>query len=1208
MKSIKANITQEKKQPNYGDIFSTLDMIQESLFDSKKTSTNDDILKLMFSKKYVFGISRKKISVVKRAYGTNKLAIKVLKGKFNDKDKKIVLSSDVEEILRAVIDGSIHENINNKNVLFQKNEAKNQGFDVSLEEPFYRNNDYKLDSTCQLTGNYSKILIVPMRLYQDKSIGVFIIGGMAEDSNFEESFSRDIDSLSNRVALFMSESDNRHRRKIQYALNFALNQKESPSRRDIVKCCVQHFTLDLHAHYEKWVEKEKIRTDESMLNRRGISEIKNISQNLFPISTQPWFARDELDIIVRSPHYFDRFFWVYGQGEVKVSDGREGQGQKIDLKKLQSLAGSQLGNSGYGYDMPESLIQVFNNKRPLILNSSKECEKYFQSEEKKKKGITLPKSCAIFPMKIPGGGVIGYFIFKNFIENRAYKEEEVLLDDISNRVADLFVKIRFQEREEKLTKFREIFNKNNRSQKSYEFYIDKFSQVLKNVYGEDLKYCLIIRNKQTSDIPEFNSDSSDMEVSNSFLRNINDECSKQEVLSLARDFIMSRNNETACYVRDFLDSRPNPSSLEESQKGDEKIDKVLKRSAIFPLHRLPDMALGFPIEESPEDSKEKINVGCLIIKDAHLGLSDLRFLDSLTDQLAFKFKLLDDQERKVQTYAFSKEIRESDDINIGSLLELIRKYTKKIMYTSNMFIALLDYENTNKLGFPSIKFPLFYENGKLQPDIQKKVEKNRFFDPESNEKGRVEAILATGETIYIDNLENSQAWYDHPNHEERAGNYYASFIGTPIWQKRKVVGVVAAYHPDKEFAYEEADLNFLIDIADKASGLLRDLQNTELKEAIKELKSANKLIAESERKARDSDYIKDINHQMGNILPSIRNNLSEISHQIEYSILNSTTADNYLANDQINKIIDLLDEKIPQIKNAHLISHEKHEVYLPELLEEVYEEQLITYDLYEMFKAVEVNAFHKGQLSIEVVRLDIYICLSNVIENACQSIKKLIDNNKMSKDDAILDISILADKEMINISIKDNGSEIPEEILKNLFKFGVSEKISDGGYGLWRTKHILNSMGSEIKIVKSSPVKEFRLSIPIQKQPLNALILEDEPLWRNSVKKYLEDEFINIFEANSFDSGCEFLTRNTKPSLFFVDISLDSQKSNNMDGLRFINKIRETVDDAKIVLVSAYTEKSKNYSKKIDLLIKKTDGCFKNKELFVEKLKSNGII
>ena len=848
MTNINSTTDRIDKSSQHKDFFSTLDMVQESLFDPQKTSTNDDILKLMFSKNYVFGINKKRISVIRRVYGCSKLTIKVAKGEFNAGGHDIAISSEIEEIITAVIDGTIHVNSDKKNSLFQKNEARNSGADGEAEEPYYRSNDYKSDDSCQLTETFNKILIVPMRLYQDKSIGAFLIEGRKEDSQFEEFFSKDIDSLSNRVALFMSESDNQHRRKIQYALNSALTQNESPSRKATIECCVQHLTLELHAYYQEWAKKERSNKSKNKRNIGDSGEIENISQNLFPLKTQPWFEKDELDIIVRSPHYFDKFFWVYGEGNVKVSEVEDDQGESIDLRALEELAGNQLNESGYGYEMPSSLIEVFNSKRPLILNTSEDCAKYFGVQNTKNKKKAIPRSCAIFPMKIPGGGVIGYFIFKNYYEKRAYKAEEVLLDDISNKVAELFVKIRHQERDKKLAEFREVFHKKSQAYKGHEFYTDKLTNILKGTYGNNIKYCLILRNKLTGDIPDFGLVSKELHISESFARELNDESTKRCVADLAREFIMSRDNDNACYAKDFVDSLSNLSDLGVNNKVKNNLHRQLKRSAIFPLHRVPGDALGFLIEESPKDIKENVNVGCLIVKDAHLGRSDLKFLDSLTDQLALKFKLLDDQERKNQLYAFSKEIRETDDLNLEVLLGLIRKYTKKVMYTDNMFVALLDKDTVNEKGYYSIKFPLFYENGVSRPDTAKKVEKDRFFDLKSREKGRVEAILESGKAIYIDNLETSKAWYDPEDREERAGNYFYSFIGAPIWRKEEVVGVIAAYHPDKEYVYGKADLNFLVDLADMGSSLLRELRNELLETANAKIKRQQQALFNFETK------------------------------------------------------------------------------------------------------------------------------------------------------------------------------------------------------------------------------------------------------------------------------------------------------------------------------------------------------------------------
>lgn len=860
----------------HDDIFFTLDTIQENLFDSEIISTNDDILKLMFSEKnkQVFGVERKRISVVRRVYGTSELALKVVKGAFETEAPAKILSTEIEVVITAVIDGLLHTQGESTHSLFGYNETK--------ARPYYQNNKYKTDGTCELTGEYDKILIVPMRLYKDKSIGAFIIGGIEKDEPFHHSFSRDMDSLSNRVALFMRDIDSQHRRKIQYALNSALNQNKLPSRKEIIECCVQHLTLDLKIHYQELAKKEKRtgeNTSQSSYEVGASSEVEYISQNLFPLPTQPWFTPDELDIIVRSPHYFDQFFWLYGEKTLKANNDTDIQGQPINLIE-NDVAGNKFGFNRHGNKMPTSLIEVFETKRPLVLDTSEDCSKYFDAHE----GKPIPKSCGIFPMKIPGGGVIGYFIFKNYVEKRAYRAEDVLLDDISNKVAEIFVKIRHRERDGKLNEFRKVFHENSQAYNEREIYVNKFTSILKEVYGDEAKYALILRNKLTGDIPglDLGQSSTDLELSESFAQELENESSKKSVVDLARAFIMSRDNDKPSYVKDFIESY-----LDLNQENDVQPEPILKRSAILPLHRVPGKVLNFLVEHAPDDGKENVNIGCLIIKDAHLGVSDLTFLDSLTNQLALKFKLLDDQDRANQLYAFSEVIHKEKNLTIETLLELVRKYVKKIMHTDNMFVALLDSGAIDERGFPAIRFPLFYELGEKKPEIVEKVEKERFFNPNSNNKGRVEAILESGKAIYIDNLKNSEAWYEPADRQEKRGNPFSSFIGAPIWQKENIVGVIAVYHPDKEYVYGKADLNFLVGLADKASGLLRELK---LEEANRQLGESSQAIIQLQDSSRittlnEFSFVpKEIKHSQI-ALKAIENNINKFVNHNESNLI-----------------------------------------------------------------------------------------------------------------------------------------------------------------------------------------------------------------------------------------------------------------------------------------------------------------------------------
>ena len=1158
------------------DAFSTLDLVQESLSDPQKTSTNDDILKLMFSKSEVFGINKERISVVRRVYGTNKLTTKVAKGLFKTDEDITALSNEIEEVVTAVIDGNVHNWAESKNLLFLKNEAKSGKEGEGNLEPYYRSNDYKASATCKLTGEYDKILIVPMRLYKDKSIGVFIIGGTQKQQCFEEPFSRVIDSLSNRVALFMRDIDSQHRSKIQYALNSALSHNKSPIRKDVIQCCVDHLTLELQAYYRQRANNKKdilgdIEAGKRLLTKGNIDEVDYISQSLFPIPTQPWFSANELDIIVRSPQYFEQFYWVYGEGKIKVTGQKGDQGEKLDLQTLRTLAGSKLNESGYGFEMPTSLIEVFHNKRPLILNNSKECAAYFN--EQANKANLVPRSCAIFPMKIPGGNVIGYFIFKNYIEKRAYKAEEVLLDGISNKVAELFVKIRHQDRDYNLVKFREVFHKKSQAYKGREYYVKKLTESLKSVYGAETKYCLIFRNKLTGDVPDLNTVNDDLQISNSFFNELRDETGRQKFVDLARTFIMSRDNDNANYVKDFIKGQPNLNYLKVDQEGENKPDQLFKRSAIFPLHRVPGETINFPIEKSPEDIKENVNVGCLIVKDIHLGKSDLKFLDSLSDQLSLKIKLLDDRDRENQLHSFSKAIRENKNLTIDSLLELIREFTKRVMYTDNMFVALIDEEKTNDKGFPAINFPLYYEHDTPQPETKLKIENNRFFDPSSTEKGRVEAILGSGKSIYINNLQDSKSWYEADDREERAGNYFSSFIGTPIWRKNKVVGVIAAYHPDKEYVYEKADLNFLVELADKASGLLRELQledfirnNTALKEANRKLQEANQAIQLEERTSRLLT-IRKIEKKFNTDLRDIKDSVLFVLEELQAHASNSNWSPNK------ETVLDMLKQSAK------------------------YSEQLIN-DIKSMKKS-EVETYEISNAYFSV-RRSIEIELSEVDLNHIIFRDKTKSNDKVKSDifvdsydlesvlHLILGLYIGLAKEVAGDSFCTYKVQPQEGYIEILFNasFGV-ESISDINQeiNIKRAKQISSNMNNGTLTIKVDDGKlKSVLKIPKKPKKNNHYIYIERQIHVQRVVKFLKRKGVYpILISNSEEiDGSEPFVLYSEPS--FKDLS-DFKSNENFKKLYLlINDESEEVEIIKDLTVYLNKEKISD-EKYLELLI-----------------------
>ena len=742
----------------------TLDELQSKVLD-KGISTTEQAVKAMLAanKSRPFGINSKNISVVRRRYGTDELRVIADKGSVFFNDQQSLLENNFSKIIRSIID---HEQesllkCNDLDPEIKVEIKKNLNGEGKLPRYFMSSNAELLNNF-SLTKGFKYALIVPMRLYEDKSIGVLIVG--ATEKSISHQDARYIDSFSDRLALILRFIDKKHREKLQNGLNQSLSKKKK-TRFEIIKTCTDFLTKDLNV-----IDNEK-----------------------FPFSTQEWFHKSEINIITRHPNNFRKFHWVYGDQSIKIDKFSEiHKGELIELDEIKLIAGDKTKLvEKFQYTMPISLQEVFEKKKPIICGNNDECQKYFSNDKNL-------KSFAIFPMLINEGGVIGYFIFKNYYESKSYESELAMLDDISNNVALHLIQLRHQERQDALEKFGDIFHKKSLAYMDRDEYVDLFVEQLKYTYGVEVDFSLLLRDRRTGGMQT-------LAVSGDFYDDfVNKEIGKSRTDEIAKAFTLSQYNDEASYTKDFIEkyNEKNEPKLNLQTQDENNNNKYgFKSSVIIPLHRVVGGS------SSNDISKEEVNIGCLIVKKFHIGQSDLVFLDSLTDQLAQQLHYLRDNERQALLNNFEKDIRLSGELSKSDVLIKAHRYVDLVMNTENMFIALLDSNE--------IKFPLFQLDGETREDIAQRAQ--RTYKPHVKERARVEWVLDERDTIFIETLAESIEWYEANGHAEAVGNPYASWIGAPIWDEDQAVGVIAVFHPSENYIYGFGDLDFIECLSEKVS-------------------------------------------------------------------------------------------------------------------------------------------------------------------------------------------------------------------------------------------------------------------------------------------------------------------------------------------------------------------------------------------------------
>jgi GAF domain-containing protein len=183
---------------------------------------------------------------------------------------------------------------------------------------------------------------------------------------------------------------------------------------------------------------------------------------------------------------------------------------------------------------------------------------------------------------------------------------------------------------------------------------------------------------------------------------------------------------------------------------------------------------------------------------------DLEILQAMADQAAIALdnaNLFYNVNRKLVALSeFQQAIASDIRMEEGAIVKLIHDQASELINTDNMYIALYDEETD------TVRFPLAFSAGK-RIDV----------DARSGGKGRTEWIIRNRESIFVSTQEEGEEWYDQPGHEEYVGEISSSWVGVPMEFGDSVLGVIATYHPVKEYLYTGDDLEILQTMADQAA-------------------------------------------------------------------------------------------------------------------------------------------------------------------------------------------------------------------------------------------------------------------------------------------------------------------------------------------------------------------------------------------------------
>jgi len=433
---------------------------------------------------------------------------------------------------------------------------------------------------------------------------------------------------------------------------------------------------------------------------------------------------------------------------------------------------------------------------------------------------------------------------------------------------------------------------------------------------------------------------------------------------------------------------------------------------------------------------------------------DKDFVDELSDQVAIIIQnlLLNHTKQELEAsndklskslIGVSQQLMSKINLSEDEVANKVHDIVDETMDANNMYIA---YYNEKK---ETIRFPLFYENG-----TRRKVNERGF----SN--GRTEWIIANNNQLIIYTKNESIQWYKQAGFES-IGNPLASWIGAPISSGNKIFGVLAFFHPEKDNAYDETDLKILTSLANQ---IAITMDNSRI---YKELQDANHRIAETQDVLTKSLMANDLVHRLNNAGGAIPIWSELISDELTKDEPSWQAINEYNTHvkDDIKKLLLTVKELQYSEKNTTIDIALMLNILSTHL-------QLQFHDEIKSNKLIITTQIEKELYTVHGLSSNVHNAIYNILSNGVDAIlEKGYGELKIS--------SKYISKESIEIKIEDTGIGISSENSRKIFTPYFTTKKNGTGYGLWRTKFIIEKMGGQI-IMKSQKNRgsTFVITIP----------------------------------------------------------------------------------------------------------------------------------
>ena len=444
--------------------------------------------------------------------------------------------------------------------------------------------------------------------------------------------------------------------------------------------------------------------------------------------------------------------------------------------------------------------------------------------------------------------------------------------------------------------------------------------------------------------------------------------------------------------------------------------------------------------------------------DYQYSFDDVEILAAIANQAAIALNNVELYENA--RHRESALIETAQAINEGILkgeaeiFKAIHTKAGMVMDVDNMYIALYD------AAYDMVSFSLAYVKGK---EID--VEKHEDWLPRKGGKGKTEEIVHTRKALYHPTKKESRKWYVDREITPKVEPVLGSWIGVPILSGENALGVIATYHPERDNVYSEDDLHLLEAMANQAAVAIEHARlYRELEEKVAKLERMQVEIADKERALVLTSMTADFVHRVNNLAGTIPNWAKLAKKRLEFN----------------NNLDDRVLEYLERISTeARFFLQEAKGINQPLPDPEDIDVVSLVGSILGQMEIVASPSVHFSQHSeyttaiVHAIRQQLSDAIFNIIDNGAKAIS--------GEGFVLVNLTEYSDSgNKIAIEISDTGCGISEEAQKRIFELGETYSAGGTGYGLWRSRNIIEGLGGSITLKDTSNAgTTFQIILPI---------------------------------------------------------------------------------------------------------------------------------